>query len=317
MADDGTITEIFLFTDPTNNNIVYGVAGDSGDDPIAFAIYLEEVKTSGVTTGAKMWTVIADGYTIAHDTDGSTVADHDDFLDLEGKLFVSAIGENNFSFANAPSGQNLFMMFGDTSLAILITGEDPANQSAGQHVSNDGDTVSSSQGGGPTTLGTEGQHIKAQKALVVTFVTGANADYIAGPNAGNNPGQPLSPTEANVEANIAFSGYAQDVLGAGLTISQMNPGSSNTTATVELEAYLTADGTGTNYINNNDPLVTGDTQINIASVQVIRGGIDVINTLTITLTGLGATITGVKDNDVIQYTTDSAHNRVLIRNDQP
>ncbi len=317
VADDGTITEIFLFTDPTNNNIVYGVAGDSGDDPIAFAIYLEEVKTSGITTGAKMWTVIADGYTIAHDVDGSTVADHDDFLDLTDKLFVSAIGENNFSFANAPSGQNLFMMFGDTSLAILITGEDPANQSAGQHVSNDGDTVSSSQGGGPTTLGTEGQHIKAQKALVVTFVTGANADYIAGPNAGNNPGQPLSPTEANVEANIAFSGYAQDVLGAGLTISQMNPGSSNTTATVELEAYLTADGTGTNYINNNDPLVTGDTQINIASVQVIRGGIDVTNTLTITLSGLGATITGVKDNDVIQYTTDSAHNRVLIRNDQP
>ncbi|TCN14703.1 hypothetical protein, partial [Sinorhizobium americanum] len=122
VADDGTISEIFLFTDPTNNNIVYGVAGDSGDDPIVFAVYLEEVKTSGITTGAKMWSVLADGYTLAHTTDGSSVAAHDDFLDLTNKLFVSAIAENDFSFANAPSGQNLFMMFGNTTLAILVTG---------------------------------------------------------------------------------------------------------------------------------------------------------------------------------------------------
>ncbi|MEI3854021.1 MULTISPECIES: DUF5801 repeats-in-toxin domain-containing protein [unclassified Ensifer] len=319
VADDGTITEIFLFTDPTNNNIVYGVAGDSGDDPIAFAIYLEEVKTSGITTGAKMWTVVADGYTIAHDVDGSTVAAHDDFLDLTNKLFVSAIADNDFSFANAPSGQNLFMMFGNTSQAILITGEDPANQSAGQQVGNDGDTVSSSQGGGPTTLGTEGQHIKAQKALVITFVTGANADYIAGPNPGNDPGEPLSPTEANVEANIDFGGYTPDVRGGEITISQMNPGNPNTTATVEIQAYLTADGTGTNYINNNDPLVTGDAGVDIESVHVIRGGVDVTGTLgvTVTLSGNSATITGVKDDDVIQYTTTDDHNRVLVRNDQP
>ncbi|MCA1407294.1 hypothetical protein I6F26_14290 [Ensifer sp. IC3342] len=318
VADDGTITEVFLFADPTNNNIVYGVAGDTGDDPIAFAVYLEEVKDgNGITTGAKMWTVIADGYTLAHNTDGTSVADHDDFLDLTNKLFVAAIGDTEFSFANAPSGQNLFMMFGNTSLAILVTGEDPANQSAGQHVSNDGDTVSSSQGGGPTTLGTEGQHIKAQKSLVITFVTGANADYIAGPNAGNNPGQPLSPTEANVEANIDFGGYAQDVLGGEITISQMNPGSPTTTATVEILAYRTADGTGTNYINNNDPLVTGDAEIDIESVSVIRGGVDVTNTLTVTILGNSATITGVMDDDVIQYTTTDDHNRVLVRNDEP
>ncbi|MDK1373451.1 MULTISPECIES: DUF5801 repeats-in-toxin domain-containing protein [unclassified Sinorhizobium] len=315
VADDGTVTEVFLFADPTNNNIVYGVAGDSGDDPIAFAIYLEEVKTAGITTGAKMWTVIADGYTLAHGTDGSSVADHDDFVDLTNKLFVAAISENDFSFANAPSGQNLFMMFGNTSQAILITGVDPANESAGQNVSS-GSTVSTSQGGGPTTLGTDGQHIKAQKALVVTFVTGANADYIAGPNAGNNPGQPLSPTEANDEANIDFGGYAQDVTGGSITISQMNPGSANTTATVEIQAFLTTDGTGNNYIDN-DPLVTGDTGVNIESVSVIRGGVDITNTLDIDIVGNSATIAGVKDDDVIQYTTTDDHNRVLVRNDEP
>ncbi|AUX78645.1 DUF5801 repeats-in-toxin domain-containing protein [Sinorhizobium fredii] len=309
VADDGTISEIFLFTDPTNNNIVYGVAGDSGDDPIVFAVYLEEVKTSGITTGAKMWSVLADGYTLAHTTDGSSVAAHDDFLDLTNKLFVSAIAENDFSFANAPSGQNLFMMFGNTTLAILVTGEDPANQSAGQNVSNDGDTVNTGQGGGATTLGTEGQQIKAQKALVVTFVTGANSNFLV-------PG--LTPTEANLESNIAFSGYAQDVTGAAITISQMTPGSASTTASVELQAFLTADTSGTGYIDNN-PLTTGDAAVAIASVQVIRGGVDVTGTLgvNVTISGGIATIMGVKDDDIIQYTTTGDHNRVLIRNDQP
>ncbi|TCN33360.1 hypothetical protein, partial [Sinorhizobium americanum] len=118
VAPDGTITEIYLFADPDDNNIVYGVAGDSGDDPIVFAIYLEEVKNaSNITIGAKMWTVLADGYTLAHTTD-----DHDESLDLADKLFVAAVAENDFSFANAPSGQNLFMMFGNTTLAILVTG---------------------------------------------------------------------------------------------------------------------------------------------------------------------------------------------------
>ncbi|MEY9199331.1 hypothetical protein ABIA16_004510 [Sinorhizobium fredii] len=310
VADDGTISEIFLFTDPTNNNIVYGVAGNSGDDPIVFAVYLEEVKDgSGITTGAKMWSVLADGYTLSHTTDGSTIADHDDSLNLADKLFVAAVAENDFSFANAPSGQNLFMMFGNTSLAILVTGEDPANQSAGENVSNDGDTVNTGQGGGATTLGTEGQQIKAQKALVVTFVTGANSEFLV-------PG--LTPTEANLEANIAFSGYALDVTGAELTISQMTPGNANTTATVELQAFFTTDASGTGYIDDN-PLTATDTAVAIESVQVIRGGVDVTGTLgvNVTITGGIATITGVKDDDIIQYTTTDDHNRVLIRNDQP
>ncbi|WP_455874127.1 hypothetical protein [Rhizobium yanglingense] len=303
----GSTTEIFLFTDPTNNNIVYGVAGDSGDDPIVFAVYLDEVKASGITTGTKLWTALADGYTLAHNTDGTTVADHDDSLDLTNKLYVAAVAENDFSFANAPSGQNLFMMFGTTSLAILVTGEDPANELAGQQVSNDGDTVNTGQGGGATTLGTEGQQIKAQKAMVVTFVTGANSQFLV---------PDLTPGEATDETSIAFTGYAQNVRGAEITISQMTPGNANTSATMELVAYFTTDGTGDNYIDNN-PLVTGDTQINITDVNVIRAGVDVTNTLTVDYSGNTAIITGVKDDDVIQYTTDDDHNRVLVRNDQP
>ncbi|SCW70707.1 hypothetical protein SAMN02927900_04005 [Rhizobium mongolense subsp. loessense] len=303
----GTTTEIFLFTDPTNNNIVYGVAGDGGTDPIVFAVYLDEVKTSGITTGTKLWTALADGYTLAHNTDGTTVTDHDDSLDLTNKLFVAAVGEDSFSFEKAPSGQNLFMMFGNTSLAILVTGEDPANESAGQQVSNDGDTVNTGQGGGATTLGTEGQQIKAQKAMVVTFVTGADSQFLV---------PDLTPGEATDETSIAFTGYAEHVRGASITISQMTPGGSTTTATVELAAYFTTDAAGDSYIND-DPLVTGDTEINITDVNVIRAGVDVTGTLSVNYDGNTAVITGVKDDDIIEYTTDADHNRVLVRNDQP
>ena len=110
---------------------------------------------------------------------------------------------------------------------------------------------------------------RRQKALVVTFVSGANPNFVV-PN--------LSPGEAGDESNIDFTGYVL-AKGAELTISQMTPGGSNTTATVELAAYLTADAAGDDYINDS-PLVTGDTPINITtdSVQVIRDGVNVVGT---------------------------------------
>jgi hypothetical protein len=303
--------KIFLFTDSgagSDNNIVLGkTAGGT----IVFAIYLE--PTGGnPSTGAKLWTVQYEA--ISHPDGGTT--SFDEAVDLDGLVYVTANEAQTFSFANAPSGQNLFMMFGDSSQALLITGEDPANQSAGENVSS-GSTVNSSQGGGTTTLGTDGQQVKAQKALVVTFVSGANPDYLAGPGAGNNPGQPLSATEANVEANIQFTGYIL-TQAAEFTISQMQP--NNAAVRVEIEAYLTDDAAGNSYIDG-DPIVQGDSAINIkdGSVQVIRNGVDVVDTagVSVNYDGMGAVITGVRTGDVIKYETDSDHNRVLIRNDQP
>jgi hypothetical protein len=302
--DSGLVTTggdaIFLFTD-TNDNIVLG---KTSSGTLVFAIYLEETGGSP-PTGAKLWTVQYEA--IDHGDDNN---DPDSAVDLTDLVYVTASAEQSFPFAGAPSGQNLFMMFGTTSQAILVTGEDPANESAGQNVSNDGDTVNTGQGGGATTLGTEGQQIKAQKALVVTFVSGADPNLLV-PN--------LSPGEATDESKIAFTDYvlARD---AEFTISQMTPGNSNTTATVELAAYLTADAAGDLYIDN-DPLVTGDAPINITtgSVQVFRDGVNVVGTqgVTVNYAGDTAVITGVKDDDIISYSTDADHNRVLIRNDQP
>ena len=68
------------------------------------------------------------------------------------------------------------------------------------------------------------------------------------------------------------------------------------------------------------PLVTGDTRSTSPRlVQVIRGGVNVVGTVggSVNYTGDTAVITGVKDDDIIRYSTDADHNRVLIRNDQP
>lgn len=311
-GDDSGLTTtsgdaILLYTDPTNDNVVIGkTAGGT----IVFAIYLEPTGGSP-TTGAKLWTVQYEA--IDHGDDGN---DFDSAVDLTGLVHVTASDAQSFSFAHAPSGQNLFMMFGSASQALLITGIDPANQSAGENVSS-GSVVNSSQGGGSTTLGVNGQQVKAQEVIVVTFVTDVNPDYIAGPNAGNDPGEPLSATEANVEANIQFGGYIM-TQSAEFTISQMAP--NKAAVQVEIEAYLTSDGDGADYLDGN-PIAQGDTAINITtgSVQVIRGGVNVVGTagVTVDYTGNGAVITGLLTDDIIRYATDSDHNRVLIRNDQP
>jgi len=81
--------------------------------------------------------------------------------DLTNKLFVAAEQSLQFSASNAPSGQDLFIMFAatDGTKAVVATGMQPANQSAGAGVSS-GDTVNTSQAGGPTTFGTNAQMIK-------------------------------------------------------------------------------------------------------------------------------------------------------------
>ena len=240
--DSGLVTTdgdaILLYTDE-NDNIVLG---KTADDTLVFAIYLEETGGSP-PTGAKLWTV--QYLAIDHGDDGN---DPDSAVDLTGLVHVTAFEEQDFSFANAPAGQNLFMMFGNASQAILVTGEDPANESEAENVSNDGDSVNTGQGGGATTLGTEGQQIKAQKALVVTFVSGKRAapelrvltegaspipdrafELWALPGAGAAPVS-LGLLPAQGEAVLTLSPQVRPLLerGAALAVSVEPPGGSPT-----------------------------------------------------------------------------------------
>ncbi|WP_219847841.1 DUF5801 repeats-in-toxin domain-containing protein [Pseudomonas frederiksbergensis] len=303
-------TSIFLYTD-TNNNILLGRAGGA-DGAIVFAAYIEE--TGSPVSGGKIWTV---EYQPLKHPDASNP---DDAVNLLNKVFIGATQDLGFSLAGAPSGQNLFLMFTKanpttevvngvtriTDPTIIATGKDPADQSSGANI-NTGDTINTSQGGGPTTIGTNNQMITEQEGIRFSFVTGARQDVTV-PN--------LSQTEADVESNIDFTGVYNST-SANFDVVQLQGGKS---AVVKISAFNTAAEPGANFING----YANDTPVAITNVQVINNstGLVIENsdgsvndpTITISFTGGVATLTGIKAGYQIEYTTTSDHNRVLIEN---
>ncbi|MCP1445193.1 hypothetical protein J3D54_004325 [Pseudomonas sp. GGS8] len=304
-------TSILLYTDTNNNNILVGRAG-SASGAIVFAAYIEE--TGSPVSGGKIWTV--EYQPLKH----PDATNPDDSLNLQDKVFVGVSQDLGFSLAGAPSGQNLFLMFTKanpttevingvtriTDPTIIATGKDPADQSSGANI-NTGDTINTSQGGGPTTIGTNNQMIVEQEGIRFSFVTGARQDVTV-PN--------LSQTEADVESNIDFTGVYNST-SANFDVVQLQSGKS---AVVKISAFNTAAEPGANFING----YANDTPVAITNVQVINNstGLVIENsdgsvndpTITISFTGGVATLTGIKAGYQIEYTTTSDHNRVLIEN---
>jgi hypothetical protein len=297
---------IFLYTDPTNDNIVLGREG-SGTTPsatgdIVFAAYLDE---AGDKLSARIWTVLYEP--LVHPNPLST----DEPVDLNDKLYVTALSTQDFSLDDAPSGQQLFIMFGDGNITdgvnevgIVATGKNPANQSAGEAV-NSFDTVNTSQASkfGDATFGTNNQMINPDQGIWFTFVKNPNPDYTV-PN--------LAPGEAGTEANIQFTDW-DNATGAEFTVVQLQSGKS---AVVTISAYLEDDSaatsSGTNFVDKLREDQDGE-KVTITGVTVVNheGASPVV-----TDNGDGTwTISGIEAGDLIQYQTDGNHNRVLIEND--
>ncbi|AMS12802.1 hypothetical protein A3218_00045 [Pseudomonas chlororaphis] len=303
-------TSILLYTD-TDNNILLGRAGGPAG-AIVFAAYIEE--TGSPVSGGKIWTV---EYQPLKHPDGSNP---DDALNLLNKVFIGASQDLTFNLANAPSGQNLFLMFTKASPTvvddggvlrisdptIIATGKDPADQSSGVNIST-GDTINTSQAGGPTTFGTNSQMITEQEGIRFTFVTGARQDVTI-PNLDQN--------EADVEANIDFTAMF-NAKAANFDIVQLQSGKS---AVVKISAFNTAVESGASFVNGyaNDTSVaiTNVRVINIATGLVIENSDGSVNdpSIAISFSGGVATVTGVKAGYQIEYTTAADHNRVLIEN---
>ncbi|WP_237887065.1 DUF5801 repeats-in-toxin domain-containing protein [Pseudomonas sp. PGPR40] len=303
-------TSILLYTD-TDNNILLGRAGGA-DGAIVFAAYIEE--TGSPVTGGKIWTV--EYQPLKH----PDITNPDDSLNLLDKVFIGATQDLGFSLAGAPSGQNLFLMFTKlnpttetvdgvvriTDPTIIATGKDPADQSSGANI-NTGDTINTSQGGGPTTIGTNNQMIVEQEGIRFSFVTGARQDVTV-PN--------LSQTEADVESNIDFTDV-YNATSASFDVVQLQSGKS---AVVKISAFSTAAEPGVNFVNG----YTGDTPVAITNVSVINisTGLVIENSdgsvddpaIGISFANGVATITGVLAGYQIEYTTTDVHNRVLIEN---
>ncbi|UVK96642.1 DUF5801 repeats-in-toxin domain-containing protein [Pseudomonas sp. B21-048] len=305
-------TSILLYTDTNNDNIVLGRAG-AADGAIVFAAYIEE--TGSPVTGGKIWTV--EYQPLKH----PDMTNPDDSLNLLDKVFIGATQDLDFSLAGAPSGQNLFLMFTKanpttetvngvvriTDPTIIATGKDPADQSSGANI-NTGDTINTSQGGGPTTIGTNNQMIVEQEGIHFSFVTGARQDVTV-PN--------LSQTEADVESNIDFTSVYNST-SANFDVVQLQSGK---TAVVKISAFSTAAEPGANFINgyaNDTPVaITNVRVINNSTGLVIENSDGSVNdpTISISFSAAGvATITGVLAGYQIEYTTTSNHNRVLIEN---
>ncbi|WP_373369411.1 beta strand repeat-containing protein [Pseudomonas chlororaphis] len=302
-------TSILLYTD-TDNNILLGRAGGP-DGAIVFAAYIEE--TGSPVSGGKIWTV---EYQPLKHPDASNP---DDALNLLNKVFVSTV-QDGFDLTNAPSGQNLFLMFTGANPTvvddggvlrvsdptIIATGKDPADQSSGANI-NTGDRINTSQGGGAVTIGTNNQMITEQEGIRLTFVTGARLDVTV-PN--------LSQTEADVEDNIDFTAMFNATT-ASFDVVQLQGGK---TAVVKISAYSTAVEDRVDFVNG----YANDTSVAITNVRVFdkSTGLLIENSdgsvndpgIAISFTGGVATVTGVKANYQIEYTTSADHNRVLIEN---
>ena len=314
-------TKIFLYSD-TNNNIVLGRAGSEGATPapdddlanpngtIIFAAYLEQTAT-----GAKVW-MVQQEQLMHPDT-----ANPDDVVDMTNHLWVTASQDLAFDFAGLPSGQNGFLMFkaGGSTTGLIVTGMDPDQVPANQ-----ADTVNTSQGAGPTTIGTNSQGIKAGEGMIFSFITNPDARYTV---------PDLTHGEATNESNILFGGLFA-ASGATIIIAQATPPK---TCTATISAFTTGLEVGSAYydglLDGNGHAVNGADNLGyIASVTVIGAngvaiagltGVTTNTTLgsisvTFTTSNAGldrtATIVGFEANFSLQYTVDGTHNRVVIEN---
>ncbi|AHY52576.1 hypothetical protein [Bradyrhizobium japonicum] len=301
--------QIFLYVDSSNDNIVLGREGTAGGlaDPsgaIVFAIYLEETTTNSLVTGGKFWTALFEP--LKH-TDNN---DHDFTVNLDNNIKVAATQSTTFVFDNAPSGANEFMMFGNnpggvSTSGIVVTGRAPdPNTEDNDH---SGDTVSSSQAGPHATVGVNGQHLAPGNGLSFTFVNNPAEDFTVAPNPDPHLPQGLDSTEADHEGNIQFSGYTPGVTSASFTVAQVNPTGSLVTVKISAFNDPNAAETGTGFVEG----FADDVAVNITQVKV--NGV-VVNA---NLNGDTAIVSGVKNGDVVEYTTTSAHTRVVIENVQP
>ncbi|MGY8637511.1 DUF5801 repeats-in-toxin domain-containing protein [Bradyrhizobium sp. 14AA] len=280
--------EVFLWADPLNDNIV---VGKTAAGVIAFAVYLEQTAT-----GAKIWSV---QYEALEHPDGTNP---DDSIDLGTHLKVAVSEVINFGFAGAPSGSNLFMTFGDpTSTQIVVIGKDPLNQSQGGNISTK-DVLNISQAGSTTSFGVNGNAINPGEGAYITYVTGANTNFLV-PNLDQN--------EADVEANIDFQNVF-NATSASFTVNQTNPGVGP--VTVKISAFNTAAEPGVNFVDG----LTNDAHVNITSfsltdVVVKSGKTQFTPQATIDNDG-NLIITGLSTGDKVQWTTSGTHDRVLIEN---
>jgi len=152
------------------------------------------------------------------------------------------------------------------------------------------------QAGSTTSFGVNGNQINPDEGAFITYVTGANTNFLV-PNLNQN--------EADIEANIAFTNVF-NTTSASFTVNQTNPPVGP--VTVQISAFDTAAEPGVNFVDG----LTNDTKVNITSASVVNnnGG----PTPVVSISGGVLTVSGLNGGDVVNWTTSGTHDRVLIEN---
>ncbi len=301
---DGPRESIYLFADPDNPNIVYGIDTDDGFDPVTgnllggdiiLALYLEPAA-DGLT--AKVWSVLFEPLFHGDPTDP------DDTETLQG-LGVSASSELSFPFDDVKAGNFYYIMLGDPEAAVLISSSDPDNV-----------TTNTSQGGIGATVGLGSQMAGEDNTFVLTYVTGANSAHLNSPSPPNKHwGEESHIAEALPSAGQDGGADTLEGTGGSISISQ---GQGGEPASLVLAAYDTDLETGStggdddysDGLNDDDPVA-------ITSVTIVDAGGSVTASASEILDEFGEgtgtwLVTNLEAGDVIQYTTDGDHNRVTV-----
>jgi hypothetical protein len=300
--DGGAIT---LFMDPADelgNQVAYGVDED-GD--IVFALYMEPAAD---LLSARVWMVQFEAFDNPVDTND------DDPLVMTG-LGVGAGVSTEFNFSALPSGQNLFGMVGSTSSGLIVIGKNPLPLNDDGTMTNASNTINTSQGGGPTTIGINNQMFDPGDGAYFTFVKNPVPDYLAGAPGG------LDQNEADDADNMQYTGGTIESDGAFVTISQIQ---GNTLATMDIAAYnISGSPQGQALIT-----ASGQNAVTITAVRVYNAAGTLVedsdgspNSAAITITfGTGANgiplgavrVSGLDAGYKIEWDTSDLHDQVLI-----
>jgi hypothetical protein len=296
-VDGGAIT---LFADPVlGNRMVLGV-DTTGD--IVFAIYMDP---NAALTSARVWMVQFEQLANVNSDN------NDDPLNLLDSLGVAAGATTDFNFNALPSGQNLFGTVGDTQSGLVVIGKTPVLNADGTFT-NTSNTINTSQGGGPTTIGVNNQMFDAGDGAYFTFVKNPVANYLAGAPGGLDQG------EADDADNIQYTGGTIEVNSAFTKISQLQ---GNSLATMEIKAFnMTGSRQGQDFATHLG--LAGGSAVTITAVRVYNaagtkvedsslGGAQDPNVV-ITIASGVATVSGLNAGYKIEWDTSAKHDQVLI-----
>jgi T1SS-143 domain-containing protein len=299
--------KIYLFRHASDDNLLLGYTSNG---VLKIALYLQETKTSGQVTGAKLWLINYEP--IKH----SSLAK--DETATFTNLFASVNAGANFDLNALASGQNVWNAFGDTGYQVIVMADEAVSK---------GQTVNTSKGGGSTTIGNTNQ-----------LIEGRNPDKDA-------DGEAMSFTFAQRSAALltadkrVFSTIAPDSLYDARTvswsISQTQGGGNFAVATIK--AFSTALASGQAFADDVDRSIqpNDDTVVFVDAVSIKDGSGNPVIAATRTGGNSSKTrtagnanfnvliafqadgtveISGLREKDTITYSTAAPHNRVIFQN---